>query len=158
MKTLTRHFTLSNMRRYGVPFMIQHAFCCFLPILGAVLGASIPGVHNPFLELGLALGGAVLGVQIDKALHHKNLHDCECHEEGEKVKQNPFMRLLKTYGLPLIFAFGVWAIHIAVFHGDHNHGIFESHQEEIDFAPHLSGENIAPSQNNLPYHFHDHHH
>tara|TARA_Y100001001_G_C7983057_1_gene300098 strand:+ start:1092 stop:1529 length:438 start_codon:yes stop_codon:yes gene_type:complete len=132
--------------------MLQHTFCCFLPILGAVLGAAIPGVHNPFLELGLALGGAVLGVQVDKLLHKKKMHDCACHESDADIvnvsQENHarFKGLVKAYGLPLIFALGVWAIHLVAVHGNHGHGLLEGHKNSINFAPYLNGASVEYSQ------------
>lgn len=123
---MNKKITARNITQLGLTFVIQHSFCCILPFVGALIGANILSFHNPLFELGLAIFGSFLGVQLDKYLHRKDIHDCHCHHDHddvhgghhhhEETSTNKLLALIKPYALPLVFAFMVWGAHQVLFH------------------------------------------
>lgn len=125
--------SLKSLAQYGVSFVIQHSFCCILPLVGALIGANLFTFHNAGFELMMAFIGALIGVKLDDFLHKKDLHDCACHHDHEQAheighshahKKENFWRekvkpVAKKYALPLLFAIAVWSIHFLIFRDHH---------------------------------------
>lgn len=107
--------SFKTFRKYGLSFVLQHSFCCILPLLGALLGANILPFHNPLLELCLAVGGTILGVAVDDYLHKKDIHNCACHDDEQTQGQE------KTHA------------HSHGHHGEHGHG--HHHHHDTETAP-----------------------
>ena len=104
-------FKAQNIKTKGLTLLIEHAPCCLLSFAAASLGIEVLN-HNPWLELGVAVGGALIGEYIGHKFFHKN-----CQHDNT-LRDNA-----KRYGLSLLFGLSSWGIHQAVFHdhSTHNH-------------------------------------
>lgn len=109
MIALRQHFNLHSVKTKGLTLLIEHGPCCILSFSAGLIG--LPGLnHNPVLELGFALGGAVVGEFAGSRLFHKHAH---AHEA--------MGRTLRRYGLSLLFGVASWGVHQKFMHQDHDH-------------------------------------
>lgn len=106
IRKLRMQFNLQAVKTKGLTLMIEHAPCCLLSIVGGLVGVSAFN-HNPVLELGFALGGAVVGEYIGHKYFAKN-----CTHKSD------FRTTAKRYGLSLAFGLASWGAHQAFLH-DH---------------------------------------
>lgn len=119
VRKLRTRFNLSAIKTKGLTLLIEHGPCCLLSAAAGFIGVSTFN-HNPILELGFALGGAVAGEYLGHKYFAKNCH----HGAGWKSTA-------KRYGLSLMFGLASWGVHQAVFH-DHNHDEHDHHSQVIE--------------------------
>lgn len=128
-KSLRISFNMSAIKTKGLTLLIEHAPCCLLSLAAGFIGLSAFN-HNPVLELGFALGGAVVGEHIG----HKYFAKKHTHKPGWKSQA-------KRYGLSLLFGLTSWGGHQVAFHDDHDHSahpteVQESHQHPCHHDTH----------------------
>jgi hypothetical protein len=122
IKTLRSKFNLSAIKTKGLTLLIEHAPCCILSFAAGFIGISILN-HNPILELGFAIGGAIIGEHIGHKYFVKN----HTHKPGWKSKA-------KRYGASIAFGLASWGVHQAAFHDHNAHGhdtaLEQTHQHD----------------------------
>lgn len=104
-ETLRRTFNLRSLKTKALTLLIEHGPCCIFSLVAGAVGLPFLN-HNPALEMGFALGGAVVGEYIGHRLFHK-------HEGGQS-----HMPTWKRYGLSLMFGVASWGAHQILLH-DH---------------------------------------
>lgn len=131
------HFTFATLRNKAFTQIIEHTPCCILAASAGAIG--IPALsHNPVLELGFALGGAIAGEHIGHSLAKKfNWH----HACGGPLASKRIFGIPKDYIVALSIGLATWGGHQALFHdhGDHHH---QAVKEIHDHGPH--GHDHAP--------------
>lgn len=100
---------MKSFKTRGLTLLIEHSPCCILSFAAGLVGISFLN-HNPMLELGFALGGAVVGERIGHHIFHKGEH----HHHGWKDTA-------RRYGLSLMFGLASWGVHQQFLHNDHHH-------------------------------------
>lgn len=105
---LSFDFNINALKSKALTLVIEHAPCCILSLAAASVGLPFLN-HNPAIELGFALGGAVIGEHIG----HKYLIKNHTHADGWKSH-------VKRYGFALAFGVASWGVHQTFFH-DHKH-------------------------------------
>jgi hypothetical protein len=107
-QSLRLPFSLSAVKTKGLTLAIEHAPCCILSFAAGFIGLPML-THNPVIELGFAVGGAVAGEHIGHRLFSKHTHGSGL---GSAVKR---------YGIALAFGLASWGAHQALFHDHHPH-------------------------------------
>ena len=128
--TLAGKLTFNRIKKTSLTLTIEHAPCCLLSFGAGFIG--IPFMyHNPVLELGFAMGGAMAGEYIG----HKYL----CRPANEQ----PFSKkhsIVRRYGLSLIFGVASWGAHQVLFH---DHGHEHAHHDNNGHQDHTHAEKSA---------------
>lgn len=127
IEKLAPYFNLTVLKTKGFTLLIEHAPCCILSFAAGFIGIAALN-HNPLLELGFALGGALIGEHIGHKYFSKN------HEHKGIVSN------LKRYGLAISFGLASWGVHQTFFHDNHDNHPSEQHQacdhrEHSDIRP-----------------------
>ena len=130
-KNLKNAFNLRSMGTKALTLTIEHAPCCILSFAAGFVGLPLLN-HNPTIELGFALGGAVIGEHIGHKLFSKN--HSHGHGWGSKIKR---------YGLALSFGVASWGVHQTFFHDHQNHD--NTHSHEIHDCNHPITDETRPS-------------
>ncbi len=105
---LRKHFNVRALTIKGATLLAKEIPC--VALAGAAGFIGIPGLsHNPVLELGIALGGAVAGEYVGG----KIFKSC-VHEKGWKAQA-------RRYGLSLVFGVATWGLHQKLLHRGHEH-------------------------------------
>ena len=87
----------------ALALIIEHTPCCLLTILAASIGLPLLR-HNPLIEFGFAIGGALVGEYIG---HRYILR--HTHPETPAHKRQRYM-------IALAIGLTTWAIHQILFH------------------------------------------
>jgi hypothetical protein len=119
---LRTHFNLASFKTKGLTLLIEHSPCCLLSFASGFVGMSALA-HNPALELGFALGGALIGDHIG----HKYLNK-DCCKDDKKVDNK-----LRRYSLALCFGLASWGAHQVLIHDHDTHSV-EPHEIIHDHA------------------------
>lgn len=114
-------FNMASIKTKGVALIIEHAPCCILSVAAGLIGVSSLN-HNPVLELGFAVGGAITGEYLGHKYFFKN---CQHDSVSDKIA------VIKRYGIALSFGLLTWGAHQIIFH-DHGHHHGHSHYEETE--------------------------
>lgn len=99
----------------GLALLIEHAPCCLLSLLSGLIGIHALN-HNPLLEFGFAVGGAIVGEYIG----HRYFHGAAEAATGTHVPHFRRHDTLKRYGLALAIGLFTWGLHQQFFHGHHD--------------------------------------
>jgi hypothetical protein len=105
---LSNHFNWASFKSKSLTLLIEHSPCCLLSFASGFLGVSVLN-HNPVLELGFALSGALIGDHIG----HKYFNQ-DCCKDDKKSENK-----LRRYALALSFGLASWGAHQMFFH-DHD--------------------------------------
>lgn len=97
--------TLHGMSGKGLGLLIEHLPCCLLSLAAAAIGIPFLN-HNSVLELGFAVGGALLGEYIG----HRFIFKKTCHT-GTSAHG------IRRYSLALAIGLVTWGLHQAFLHG-----------------------------------------
>ena len=130
---LKRAFNMSSIKTKALTLLIEHGPCC---IFTAVAGfAGLPFLnHNPVLEFGFAMGGAVLGEYIGHRIFHNKGH------------QHHNVPHYKRYGLALMFGIASWGAHQILLH-DHSAHAHEPHEiHRHDKHDHHDAHRLTPNR------------
>lgn len=104
-----RRFDRRHLPAKGLALLIEHLPCCILSMVAASIGLPFMR-HNPVIELGFAVFGAIFGEWIGHKYFLKN----HTHDHGLRAT---FMR----YGFALSLGLTTWWLHQIFFH-HHDHG------------------------------------
>lgn len=116
--SLRSHFSLASIKTKGLTLAIEHSPCCLLSFAAGFIGVAALH-HNPLLELGFAIGGALIG---DHVAHKYIKKDCvHNHTNWGKVKR---------YSLSVCFGLASWGAHQLLLH-DHMH---DTHAEPVPYV------------------------
>jgi len=96
----------NSIKTRGTALIIEHTPCCLLSFAAASIGVSILN-HNPILELGFAIGGAIIGEHLGHRYFFK-----KCHLESNSNR----ITIAKRYGVALAFGLATWGAHQVLFH------------------------------------------
>ena len=102
---LSSYFNYNSFKTKGLTLLIEHAPCCILSFAAGFIGISALN-HNPVLELGFAMGGAIIGEYVG----HKFFVKSHTHK-GTGLKS-----FTKRYSVALAFGLASWGVHQALFH------------------------------------------
>lgn len=108
-KTLADTKIALFFRRRGVALVLEHMPCCILSFVAGFVGVSVLH-HNPVLELGFAIGGALVG----EKLAHKfflTQENCPCDDNHNSDNYK-----IKGYSLAIAIGVSSWAIHQVLVH------------------------------------------
>lgn len=121
LTALRRGFNRRNIKTKGLALLIEHAPCCLLSVAASFAGLPFLR-HNPLLELGFALGGAMIGEFIGHRYFH--VHD-GVHTHGNGVRST-----VLRYSFAIMIGLATWGVHQAYFHEDtpHQHEPFRPHR------------------------------
>jgi len=125
LKSLTFRFNFQSMKGKAIALTLEHAPCCLLSIGASYIGVNTLN-HNPALELGFAVGGAIIGEKIG--------HKLFCHGHDSSWRDTA-----KRYGISLAFGLSTWGIHQQYFHHDvdkDHAGHVERHDHSSATQPH----------------------
>ena len=107
--TLKPTFNLRSLSARGLGLAIEHLPCCILTVVAASIGIPFFS-HNPVLELGFAVGGAMIGEYVGhKYIFNKHCGHGDHHHEGRKD-------IAKRYAIALAIGLTTWGAHQAFFH------------------------------------------
>ena len=138
---IAAHFNKESLKTKGFTLLLEHSPCCLLIFGAGVLGAYSAFNHNPVLEFGFAVGGAIAGEHFGHKWFHK---EC-CIDET-------WRGTVKRYSMALCFGVASWGAHQVLLH-DHNDT--EEHNHQITQHIHqTSGDydcNHAPIKNMLSF-------
>ncbi len=107
--TLKPSFNLRSLSARGLGLAIEHLPCCILTVVAASIGIPFLS-HNPLLELGFAIGGAVTGEYIG----HKYIFNKHCAHGGHSHEGRK--DVAKRYAIALAIGLTTWGAHQALFH------------------------------------------
>ena len=106
--------------------------CLTLAIVGATVGMGFLS-HNPVIEFGIAIVGAIVGETIAHKIFKPSCHDRHnCATHAHKSWRD---EMVKRYGLALLFGVLTWGVHQYVLHENNDAQahintvpVIESHQ------------------------------
>jgi hypothetical protein len=93
----------ATFRARGLALMIEHAPCCLLTAIAATIGLPLLN-HNPVIELGFAIGGAMIGEYVG----HRYILRHTCPETHAHTVQR--------YAIALAIGLITWGLHQILFH------------------------------------------
>jgi hypothetical protein len=114
---LRLRFNMQSLKTKGLTLLIEHSPCCILSFGAAMIGVPFLR-HNPVIELGFAIGGAIVGEHIGHKYFHKHTGAHDAH--GHSHEKEGWRGLCVRYGLALTFGLASWGVHQVYFH-DHGH-------------------------------------
>lgn len=119
LPSLKTHFNLRSLKTKGLTLLIEHLPCCILSVAAGFIGLPLLN-HNPVIELGFAIGGAITGEYVGHKYFLKHKHP------------ETTMHQFRRYGLSLLFGLASWGLHQKLFH--HHHDEDHHHKEHHDHA------------------------
>lgn len=93
--------------------VLKEAPCLGLAVVGATIGMGILA-HNPRIELGIAILGAIVGETIAHKILKPSCHDR--HDCSKHAPQSWRHEMVKRYSLALIFGILTWGGHQYLLH------------------------------------------
>lgn len=134
---------MANFRNKAITQVIEHLPCCLLSAGAGLIGLSALN-HNPMLELGFALGGAIAGEHIGHNLAKKFNWEHDC---GGPLASKKIIGIPKDYLIAISIGLITWGGHQVFFH-DHTH--------ERTASATASADNILTAQKTHDHSHHDH--
>lgn len=120
--TVRNKMRLPALKQGAVTLIIEHSPCCLLAFVAGFAGIAFLN-HNPLIELGFALGGALIGKKIGQRYFH-----AICCSNAENL---PFIGLTaRQVMIALSIGLLSWGAHQMLVHG----GIFYQFAEH---TPHI---------------------
>lgn len=102
-----------NYKSKLISLCIEHLPCCLLSAMAGFL--SIPWFnHNPLIELGFAVGGALIGEYIG--------HRIFCAHDHKQTARKTLLR----YAFALAIGIASWGVHQVLFHDHSGHNNVKS--------------------------------
>lgn len=109
LSSIKSSFNLRSLSARGLGLAIEHLPCCILTVIAASIG--IPFLrHNPAIELGFAVGGALIGEYVG----HKYIFNKRCVHPGHSHETR--RHAAGRYALALAIGLSTWGLHQAFFH------------------------------------------
>ena len=110
LSTLKYKCRPAALKQSGLTLVIEHSPCCLLAFVAGFIGISFL-YHNPVLELGFAMGGAVIGKRIGQ-----KYFQTQCCDDTRPL---PYIGLtVKDCGFAFVFGGISWALHQILVHGE----------------------------------------
>lgn len=126
--TIKPSFNLRSLSARGLGLAIEHLPCCILTVVAASIGIPFLS-HNPLLELGFAVGGAMIGEYVG----HKYIFNKHCGHGGHSHESRN--AVAKRYAIALAIGLTTWGAHQLFFHKQtdtHVHHAAEAvHAEQV---------------------------
>lgn len=94
---------LARLKAQSLALVIEHAPCCLLTAIAATIGLPLLN-HNPIIELGFAIGGAMIGEYVG----HRYILRHTCPETRHHT--------LQRYAIALAIGLITWGLHQILFH------------------------------------------
>lgn len=137
LSTLKPSFNLRSLSARSLGLAIEHLPCCILTVVAASIGIPFLS-HNPLLELGFAVGGAMIGEYVG----HKYIFNKHCGHAGHDHESRK--SVAKRYAIALAIGLTTWGAHQALFHkNSHPH---ETHASEVAHAHEvITGQPATPT-------------
>lgn len=107
--TIRPSFNLRSLSARGLGLAIEHLPCCILTVVAASIGIPFLS-HNPVLELGFAVGGAMIGEYVG----HKYIFNKHCGHGGHSHEERT--DTAKRYAIALAIGLTTWGAHQVFFH------------------------------------------
>lgn len=143
IKILKPTFNIRSLSARGLGLAIEHLPCCLLTVVAASIGIPFLS-HNPALELGFAVGGAMIGEYIG----HKYIFNKQCAHGGHGHESRK--DTAKRYAIALAIGLTTWGAHQAFFHkpSEHNHHEHAAHAEHVQQV--ITGQSAMPTAVQAP--------
>lgn len=103
-------FNLRSVSARGLGLAIEHLPCCLLTVAASMIGIPFLS-HNAALELGFAIGGALIGEYVG----HKYFFKKSCGD-GTHTHSHTARR----YAIALAIGLATWGAHQVFLHHDHD--------------------------------------
>lgn len=128
--SIQQHFNARTVKTKGLTLLIEHGPCCILSLAAGFVG--LPWIaHNPMLELGFAMGGAIIGEYVGHRLFHTHSHAADSAA-----------RTARRYGLSVLFGLASWGVHQVAFHKPHDHRHETSHFKVAEVSKSVFKKNL----------------
>ncbi len=140
--TIKPSFNLRSISARGLGLAIEHLPCCILTVVAASIGIPFLS-HNPVLELGFAVGGAMIGEYVGhKYIFNKHCGHSSHQHEGRKDTA-------KRYAIALAIGLTTWGAHQAFFHKHSDahdvHAREAVHAEQVVTGQVVTGQPATPT-------------
>ena len=109
LSSLKTSFNLRSLSARSLGLAIEHLPCCILTVVAASIGIPFLS-HNPVLELGFAIGGAMIGEYVG----HKYIFNRHCGNHSHEGRSHTARR----YAIALAIGLTTWGAHQMIFHTD----------------------------------------
>jgi hypothetical protein len=107
--TVKSKMSLPAFKQGALTLLIEHSPCCLLAFFAGFVGIAFL-YHNPLIELGFALGGALIGKKIGQRYFHST-----CCSDTDNI---PFIGLTgRQVMIALLIGLLSWSAHQGLVHG-----------------------------------------